>query len=134
MNCDDLTGEEAVMFYEDSLPIEGYRERRLEIMKSRERVRQYEKALGHKVKYDVGGIKVRGDFRGFLRGGGYVIYIGNNTNIYWRTGQNRVKGLHPSNHSKWNFKRDDYNSFGVAHMIEILMGMSHILRDNLGGF
>ena len=115
MKCNDLTGEEAVILYENSLPIKGFREKKLKIMKSWQRFGAVPKFL----QMNTQRMKIHSDFRGFLRGTDYIIYVGDNTKIYWRT-TNRHKRTHPSNHTIWaEFKEGQYNDFDHPYMIDI---------------
>lgn len=75
MDCNDLTPDEAVALYYDSLPID-YGKRR----------RDTHEGIFHTKHFTTRQSRtmVSGDFRGFLKGSSWVIYVGDNYQLYWR--------------------------------------------------
>ena len=108
MNCNNLTPHEAIDLYYSSLPID-LEKRILEINRGTFFVKN------NIVQYSS---YVKGQFRGFLQGRGWVIYIGDETNIYWSISHYPKMG-------SWNvwieFSRtkDYHNSFSVGPIFDI---------------
>lgn len=74
MDCNDLTPEEAVGLYYDSLPID-YGKRRRDTHEGRFHIKHFRTKQSNTA--------VSGDFRGFLKGSSWVIYVGDNYQLYW---------------------------------------------------
>tara|TARA_R110000824_G_scaffold314142_5_gene501019 strand:- start:5523 stop:5924 length:402 start_codon:yes stop_codon:yes gene_type:complete len=109
MNCNNLTPDEAIDLYHSSLPID-LDKRILEIRRGTFFVNDYMTTKSNSY--------VKGQFRGFLKGGGWVIYIGDETNIYWSISQY----LNTHDWAVWkNFSRtkDYHNSFSVGPIFDI---------------
>ena len=114
MKCGDLTQEEAVNLWNSQTALDYIRkminERRRIVGKTRQEMESY----GEKhplLKYRGGATKIHSDFRGFLGGGGWVIYVGDWGRYYWR--DNKVDlGI------KWSEWIMGWNTFGVTHLID----------------
>ena len=109
MNCDNLTPSEAVDLYYSSLPID-FEKRRLEIRRGTFFVKDY--------RSDVSSSYVKGQFRGYLAGSGWVIYIGEETKIYWSITQFLKRGGY-SDWEKFSRTIDWDNSFGAGPIFDI---------------
>ena len=111
MNCNNLTPSEAIDLYYSSLPID-LEKRILEIRRGTFFVNDY--------RDDGYDSYIKGQFRGFLRGGGWVIYIGDETHIYWSISKNITDRYWPlRDYTDWQHWNDDLNHWGGGHIVDI---------------
>ena len=121
MNCNNLTPSEAIDLYyirlfhrtDSSLPIE-FKKRRLEIQTGTFFVNDYRNGNENDAY-------IKGQFRGFLKGkdGGWVIYIGDETQIYWSINNNLMDKRNYSYWSEWNGKIDIENQWSAGSLFDI---------------
>ena len=112
MNCNDLTIEEALTTYTDSQPID-ISKRKLETNKGEFHVRGFTTWTRQ--------TNITEDFRGFLYGDGWVVYVGDREQGYWTTRLNISNIFIPITVRRWNdFEMGArFNVFGIGPMYDI---------------
>tara|TARA_R110002020_G_scaffold157312_3_gene340015 strand:- start:7270 stop:7653 length:384 start_codon:yes stop_codon:yes gene_type:complete len=88
-----------------------------QLMVNRDDIEQYGKDNKF-LKYERGGTSVHKDFRGFLIGGGWVVYVGDDVQLYFNTDL-IIESLVDGDITDWEgFKDTTWNRFGVPYLID----------------
>ncbi len=115
MNCNDLTAEEAFGLWRQYKNDDGYEWNwEDQLLKSGILYSDSRHWVKVPIIYESDATLIKGSFRGFLYGGGWTIYVGNNYKGYWGRGSTNA-----SNEWSGMWKDDGYNRFTVPRMRDV---------------
>ena len=140
MNCNNLTGIEAMALFYSTIPIDDGTGAWPELA---QRIKDIHRGIIVPENYgnvdvEIGGNRgtapwVRDDFRGFLSADGWIIYIGDETQVYWATEAKRRSIAGGDDYLEWtNWRTSEsglVNHFAHGPLYDITDLICKVERD-----